>query len=159
MFKRREGLLWYQKLREWVWPRAGWQRMARYIGHRLQRISDSPYRIAAGLDGFHAGLQTNLSASLTSGFIQAFGNLSIASPRIKKSATPRRSETRHRREHFAHHLADRIGRNPALSLRSRQLGGVEPPQFAGVREVEISANGLAETALQHRQKSFLPDSG
>ncbi len=49
MFKRRHQLVWYQKLREWVWPRAGWHRMGRYIAHRLQRMSDSPHRIAAGL--------------------------------------------------------------------------------------------------------------
>ena len=49
MFKRRHELAWYQKLREWVWPRAGWNRMVRYVGHRLQRMPDTPYRIAAGL--------------------------------------------------------------------------------------------------------------
>ena len=49
MFKRRHQLAWYQKLREWVWPRAGWNRMGRYFAHRLQRMPDTPYRIAAGL--------------------------------------------------------------------------------------------------------------
>lgn len=35
-------------MREWVWPRAGWRRVAIYYRHRVARIPDTPYRIAAG---------------------------------------------------------------------------------------------------------------
>ncbi len=36
-------------MKEWVWPSAGWHRMAQYLGHRVARISDSSSSIAAGL--------------------------------------------------------------------------------------------------------------
>jgi len=49
MFKRRNPLRWHHHLKEWVWPSAGWSRMGQYLGHRLARIPDSPYSIAAGL--------------------------------------------------------------------------------------------------------------
>jgi uncharacterized protein (DUF2062 family) len=87
MFKRRHELIWYEKLREWVWPRAGWQRMGRYIGHRLQRISDSPYRVAAGLAcgtaisftpfmGFHLMLAMAMAFALRANIVaSAIGTL------------------------------------------------------------------------------------
>ena len=48
IFKRREKLSWLGRLRELIWPRAGWRRTARYVFHRLHRIPGSPYNIAAG---------------------------------------------------------------------------------------------------------------
>lgn len=31
-----------------MWPRRGWRRASRYIGHRIRRLPGTPYRIAAG---------------------------------------------------------------------------------------------------------------
>ena len=48
MFKRRHKRSVFQHLRAWLWPRGGWGRAAQYMGHRIGRIPDTPYRIAAG---------------------------------------------------------------------------------------------------------------
>ena len=48
MFKRRRERGTGEKVREWVWPRSGWRRMVLYYRHRLARLPDTPYRIAAG---------------------------------------------------------------------------------------------------------------
>ena len=91
MFKRREELLWYQKLREWLWPRAGWNRMAQFVGHRLQRMADSPYRIAAGLAcgtaisftpflGFHLLLAMAMAFALRANIVAAAIGTLIGNP-------------------------------------------------------------------------------
>lgn len=49
MFKRRKQRSFVEQAREWVWPRAGWNRLLLYYRHRLVRLPDSSYRIAAGL--------------------------------------------------------------------------------------------------------------
>ena len=49
MFKRRKQRTLAEHAREWVWPRAGWNRLLLYYKHRLVRLPDSSYRIAAGL--------------------------------------------------------------------------------------------------------------
>ena len=49
MFKRRKRRTLIESAREWVWPRAGWNRLLLYYRHRLVRLPDSSYRIAAGL--------------------------------------------------------------------------------------------------------------
>lgn len=49
MFKRRKQRTLVESVREWVWPRAGWNRLLLYYRHRLVRLPDSSYRIAAGL--------------------------------------------------------------------------------------------------------------
>ena len=48
MFKRRHKRSFLQTLRAWMWPRGGWGRAAQYMGHRIGRIPDTPFRIAAG---------------------------------------------------------------------------------------------------------------
>ncbi|MBT4769457.1 MAG: DUF2062 domain-containing protein [Rhodospirillaceae bacterium] len=48
MFLRRRKLHLHHKVREYVWPRSGWRRASRYLGHRIMRLSGSPYSIAAG---------------------------------------------------------------------------------------------------------------
>jgi uncharacterized protein (DUF2062 family) len=35
-------------LRETIWPRAGWRRVALYVAHRVGRLPGTPYRVAAG---------------------------------------------------------------------------------------------------------------
>ena len=48
MFGRRQPLTTLHKLRELLWPKQGWHRAARYLGHRLARMEGSSYSIAAG---------------------------------------------------------------------------------------------------------------
>ncbi|MDX1421698.1 MAG: DUF2062 domain-containing protein [Kiloniellales bacterium] len=48
MFKRRTPLPLFHRLRELLWPRAGWRRTALYVGHRIGRLPGTPYRVAAG---------------------------------------------------------------------------------------------------------------
>lgn len=49
MFRRRKPLTFLQRLRGYVWPRSGLRRSWRYIIHRLKRLNDTSYSIAAGL--------------------------------------------------------------------------------------------------------------
>ncbi len=49
MFNRRHRPHWIVSLREWVWPRAGWRRVGRYLIHRLARVQGSPEHIARGV--------------------------------------------------------------------------------------------------------------
>lgn len=49
MFKRKSKKRWHQKLLNWIWPSIGLKRMVEYYKHRVKRIPDTPYRIAAGL--------------------------------------------------------------------------------------------------------------
>ena len=48
MFRRRHQLHLIHRLRELLWPRAGWRRASRYLMHRTVRLPGSPYSIAAG---------------------------------------------------------------------------------------------------------------
>ena len=52
MFKRRQPLPYYLRLREFFWPRRGLRRTSVYIAHRLRRLPGTPYRIAAGFTVF-----------------------------------------------------------------------------------------------------------
>jgi len=49
MFKRRTPLPLIRRVREFLWPRAGWRRSTLYLAHRIGRVPGTPYRIAAGL--------------------------------------------------------------------------------------------------------------
>ena len=48
VFRRRIPLPWHHQVRELLWPRRGWTRLALYVRHRLGRLPGTPYRIAAG---------------------------------------------------------------------------------------------------------------
>ncbi len=48
MFARRSKLTNVAKLRDFLWPRIGFRRSAKYVGHRLARLPGSPYAIAGG---------------------------------------------------------------------------------------------------------------
>lgn len=48
MFKRRNPLPLIRRVREVLWPRAGWRRTVLYVAHRISRVPGTPYRIAAG---------------------------------------------------------------------------------------------------------------
>ncbi|MDX6748213.1 DUF2062 domain-containing protein [Geminicoccaceae bacterium 1502E] len=49
ILRRRRQPSWPEKLREWIWPRAGWTRVGRYFYARIQRLQGTPHSIAAGL--------------------------------------------------------------------------------------------------------------
>lgn len=49
VFRRRIPHTRVRQLRELVWPSSGWHRSTRYLGHRVRRLPDTPYRIAAGV--------------------------------------------------------------------------------------------------------------
>lgn len=48
MFRRRKKQSFFIKVREFLWPSAGWRRAGNYMKHRLARIDGTPYAIAAG---------------------------------------------------------------------------------------------------------------
>ncbi len=48
MFKRRHRPSQLSRVRDLLWPRAGWRRSAAYLAHRVRRLSGTPYSIAAG---------------------------------------------------------------------------------------------------------------
>lgn len=49
MFKRRLRRSWLRLIADSVYPRGGWARAASYIAHRLQRLPDTPSKIARGI--------------------------------------------------------------------------------------------------------------
>lgn len=68
MFKSRKPKDLSHKLREWVWPKAGWARTVQYIIHRLIRLDDGPHAIALGMA---CGAFVSASPFLGTHFIQA----------------------------------------------------------------------------------------
>lgn len=48
MFRRREKKSLPDRMREAIWPKMGWRRVACYWGHRIGRVPGTPYGIAAG---------------------------------------------------------------------------------------------------------------
>lgn len=48
MFKRRNPISYWEWIVETVYPRAGWRRVIGYLRHRVQRLPDTPHRIALG---------------------------------------------------------------------------------------------------------------
>ncbi len=49
VFKRRSPAPFWARLREIMAPRKGWRRGYQYLGKRMQRLPDTPHRIALGL--------------------------------------------------------------------------------------------------------------
>lgn len=49
VFKRRERRPIWRIVVEFLWPKGGWGRAARYVRHRLNRLPDPPHRIARGI--------------------------------------------------------------------------------------------------------------
>lgn len=49
MFRRRTRRSLPDRIRESLWPRAGWRRWTTYLTHRVRRMPGTPHRIAAGL--------------------------------------------------------------------------------------------------------------
>lgn len=49
VFKRRDREPFWNKVRQFFYPRKGWRRGFEYLGHRVKRLPDSPHKIALGL--------------------------------------------------------------------------------------------------------------
>lgn len=49
MFKRKYPRPFLKRLGDLLWPKGGWGRAASYVGYRLQRLPDTPERIARGI--------------------------------------------------------------------------------------------------------------
>jgi len=48
MFARRTPLPLLRRIGAALWPAAGWRRATAYVAHRVRRLPETPYRIAAG---------------------------------------------------------------------------------------------------------------
>ena len=62
IFKRRIAPSSLTRLRDLLRPRKGWRRGFRYIGRRMQRLPDTPHRIALG---FACGVQASFTPFFT----------------------------------------------------------------------------------------------
>jgi uncharacterized protein (DUF2062 family) len=97
LFQRRVALRPLQKLREKLWPSAGWKRAAQYTWYRLTRLPGTPHAIALGLAigvfvswtpflGFHIIIAMALSwvlrANMLASFIGTFFGTPLTFPII-----------------------------------------------------------------------------
>jgi hypothetical protein len=49
VFRRRDPIPLWQRLRRWLWPNIGWRRTGAYLFKRVTRLSGTPHSIAAGV--------------------------------------------------------------------------------------------------------------
>lgn len=68
MFRRRKKQSFLVKVREFLWPSAGWRRAAQYLKHRVARIDGTPYAIASG---FASGVAVSFTPFVGLHFIVA----------------------------------------------------------------------------------------
>ena len=91
MFGRRNKILWGARLRNFVWPRSGWQRSSAYLRHRVFRLPGTPYAIAAGFAcgaaisftpfvGFHFVLSAVLAWLLRANIIASTVSTAVGNP-------------------------------------------------------------------------------
>lgn len=91
MFRRRVRSSLQRKIREFVWPRAGWDRSTRYVVYRLARIPGSAHAIAAGfacgaavsftpMVGAHALLSAALALAVRGSIVAALVGTVVGNP-------------------------------------------------------------------------------
>lgn len=68
MFRRRTPLNWVHRVREVIWPRAGFRRVTLYMWHRLARMPGSQSAVAAG---FACGVAASITPLVGLHFIAA----------------------------------------------------------------------------------------
>jgi len=68
LFRRRKKQSFLVKVREFLWPSAGWRRAAQYLKHRVARIDGTPYAIASG---FASGVAVSFTPFVGLHFIVA----------------------------------------------------------------------------------------
>jgi len=88
MFRRRDKLSLGQRVRNFIWPRAGWWRASKYVVYRVRRLPGAPARIALGfacgafvsftpLFGLHYLLAIALAWALRGSVIASFLGASL----------------------------------------------------------------------------------
>lgn len=83
VFKRRERAPFWSRVREVLAPKKGWRRGYLYIGKRMQRLPDSPHRIALG---FACGVQASFTPFFGAHFVIAAALAFITRSNILASA-------------------------------------------------------------------------
>lgn len=68
ILKRRKSIGWMRKVRNFFWPEIGFQRAAKYISYKVNRISGSPHAIALG---FAAGVFASFTPLIGFHFVVA----------------------------------------------------------------------------------------
>ncbi|SDW23205.1 hypothetical protein SAMN05444336_101468 [Albimonas donghaensis] len=84
MFRRRDPQPVRDRVREFLSPRKGWQRGYRYLGKRVQRLPDTPHRIALG---FACGVMASFTPFFGFHFVIAAAFAFVARGNILASAT------------------------------------------------------------------------
>ncbi len=91
MFRRRNKETLGKKIKGFLWPSIGWQRLGRYFALRLQRMPGTPYSIASGFAcgvaisftpfvGFHCALAALFAWGIRSSIIAALIGTLIGNP-------------------------------------------------------------------------------
>lgn len=91
IFKRRDKLTFFQKIKLFFRPTKGWQRSVGYLNLRMRRIPDTPHRIALGvavgvfmcfspLFGVHIALALLAAFILRANFVSAVAATFFATP-------------------------------------------------------------------------------
>ncbi|MGH6942940.1 MAG: DUF2062 domain-containing protein [Geminicoccaceae bacterium] len=91
MFRRRNPIPLWQRLRSWLWPRIGWRRSGVYVLKRLARLSGTPHSIAAGFAsgaalaftpfmGFHIILSVLLALLVRGNYVAAAVGTLVGNP-------------------------------------------------------------------------------
>ncbi len=91
MFRRRLKMSVPERLREFLWPRSGWERSARYIFHRVARLPGTPHAIAGGFAcgaaisftpfvGLHIVLAALLAWSIRANIISSVIGTAVGNP-------------------------------------------------------------------------------
>jgi len=91
VFRRRNQMPLWQRLRGWVWPHIGWRRHGRYVLKRLTRMPGTPHSIAAGFAcgaaisftpfmGLHIALGILLSMVVRGNYIAAVIGTVVGNP-------------------------------------------------------------------------------
>jgi uncharacterized protein len=91
MFRRRDPISVWRRLRGWLWPDIGWRRLGIYLVKRVTRLPGTPHSIAAGLAcgtaisftpfiGLHAVLSVLLSFVVRGNYLAAVAGTIVGNP-------------------------------------------------------------------------------
>ena len=91
MFRRRNPIPLWRRLRGWLWPDIGWRRLGIYLVKRVTRLPGTPHSIAAGLAcgaaisftpfiGLHAVLSVLLSFVVRGNYLAALAGTLVGNP-------------------------------------------------------------------------------
>ena len=91
MFRRRNPIPLWRRLRGWLWPDIGWRRLGIYLVKRVTRLPGTPHSIAAGFAcgtaisftpflGLHTLLSVLLSFLLRGNYLAAVAGTLIGNP-------------------------------------------------------------------------------